>query len=172
MTSNEWNKGNNNTMAIRLVRNGGAVLDPAVLDMPASGVVKPNSLVEFSRTGATGVFPATASSSITGILGVCLDYAQGASDVTVKVIPFTGSQLWEVDCVNAASTAQIGLRHVMDDHLNLRNTATDLGAGNPFTAVFRAVAMTGLTTGSGKLIGYFRTSEAPVFTSSTSGGHA
>ena len=96
-----------------------------------------------------------------------MDYAQGASDTVVKIIPFTPGQLWEIDCVNAASTAQIGLRHVLNDASNLRNTATDGGAGNFATAVFRAVAMRGLTTGSGILIGYFRTTEAAPFPSQT-----
>ena len=154
-------------MAVRLVKNGGSVIDVAIIDMPGSGTLKNGSVVEFSRTGGLGVVPATSSSTSTNIFGVCLDYAQGASDVTVKVIPFNDGQLWEIDCVNAASTAQVGLRHVLDDHLNLRNTATDLGAGNNATAVFRAVAISSLTTGSGKLIGYFRQSEGVVYPSAT-----
>jgi len=158
-------------MAVTLVRNAGNVIDPAFLDMPGSGVVNPNSVVDFLRVGGQGVSPSSSSSTTTTIFGVCLDYAQGVSDVTVKVIPFVPGQLWQIDCVNSATTAQIGLRHVLDDKLNLRNTASDLGAGNAFTAVFRAVAMTGLTTGSGKLIGYFRTQEAPVFQSTTAAGH-
>lgn len=158
-------------MAFRLVTSGGDVRDTSMLNMYASGVVKNGSVVEFSRTGGQGVYPGTSSSTTTNIFGICMDYAQGASDVQVKVIPFVPGQLWEADCVNAASTAQLGLNHVLDDHLNVRNTATDKGAGNAFTAVFRAVAMTSLTTGSGKLIGYFRMQEAPVFSSSTAGGH-
>ena len=158
-------------MAFRLVTSGGNVVDPAVVGIYASGVVKSGSVVEFTRTSGAGVAPASSSSSTTNIFGICMDYAQGASDVIVNVTPFSSGQLWEADCVNSASTAQIGLRHVLDSHLFVRNTATDLGAGNNFTAVFRAVAMTGLTSGSGKLIGYFRQQEAPVFSSSTAGGH-
>lgn len=154
-------------MAFRLVSSGGDVIEPAAVNMYASGVVKPGSVVEFSRTGGAGVGPASSSSTSTNIFGICSDYAQGASDVQVKVVPFSSGQLWEADCVNAASTAQIGLRHVLNDHLFLRNTASDLGAGNNYTAVFRAVAMTGPTTGSGKLIGYFRAIEFPVWTSTT-----
>lgn len=159
-------------MAFRLVSSKGSVSDAAVINIYASGVVKNGSVVEFSRTGGEGVAPASSSSTTTNIFGVALDYAQGKSDVQVRVVPFVDGQLWEADCVNAASTAQIGLRHVLDDHLFVRNTATDLGAGNVFTAVFRAVAMTGSTSGSGKLIGYFRTQEAPVFGSTTAAGHA
>lgn len=154
-------------MGVRLVRNAGLEMSPAMLDVYASGVVQRNSIVEFSRIGGTGVFPATASSTSTGIFGVCLDYAQGASDVFVKVIPFNPAQIWEIDCVNSASTAQIGLRHVLNDNLTLRNTATDVGAGNAATAVFKAIAMRGLTTGSGILLGQFRTSEGTWFPSQT-----
>lgn len=154
-------------MGVRLVRNAGFELSPAFIDVYASGVVQRNSVVEFSRTGGTGVFPASSSSCTTGIFGVCMDYAQGASDVIVKVIPFTPGQIWEIDCVNAASTAQIGLRHVLNDNLTLRNTATDVGAGNATTAVFRAIAMRGLTTGSGILLGYFRNTESVWFPSQT-----
>lgn len=149
-------------MAIKLVRSAGDNIDAAVVDMYASGVVKPNSAVEFSRTGGVGVFPASASSPFTSLFGVCLDYAQGASDVMVRVIKFEQNQLWEVDAVNAITTAQIGLRHQLNDHLSVRNTGTDLGAGTASTAVFRAIAITGLTTGSAKLIGYFRTSDDAV----------
>lgn len=149
-------------MSVRLVTNAGNVIEPAAISMLASGTIKPGSVVEFSRTGGAGVGPASSSSTTTNVFGVGLDYAQGASDIMVRVLPFVQGQLYEIDCVNAASTAQIGLRHVLDDHLNLRNTATDLGAGNVHTAIFRAVAMTGSTSGSGKLIGYFRTQESPV----------
>lgn len=149
-------------MSVRLVTNAGNVIEPAAISMLASGTIKPGSVVEFSRTGGAGVGPASSSSTTTNVFGVGLDYAQGASDIMVRVFPFVQGQLYEIDCVNAASTAQIGLRHVLDDHLNLRNTATDLGAGNVHTAIFRAVAMTGSTSGSGKLIGYFRTQESPV----------
>lgn len=158
-------------MAVRLVKSGGNLTDVSAIDMAASGVVHPGGVVEFSRTGGTGVYPGSSSSTTTNIFGVAMDYAQGASDVIVKVIPFAPGQIYEIDCTDAASTAQVGLRHVLNDHLLLRNTATDMGAGNAFTAVFRAIAVTGATTGSGKLQGYFRTQEAPVFSSSTSAGH-
>lgn len=157
-------------MGVRLVRNAGLEMSPAMLDVYASGVVQRNSVVEFSRTGGAGVIPATSSSTTTGIFGVCLDYAQGASDVIVKVIPFVPGQIWEIDCVNSATTAQIGLRHGLSDNLNLRNTATDaqpVSTTNGAIAVFHALAMRGLTTGSGILIGRFRTSDGVVFPSQT-----
>lgn len=154
-------------MAVRLLFSGGNVVDPTFVNVAASGVVHRNSVVDFTRTGGLGVAPASSSSTSTTIFGVCLDYAQGSSDVQVKVIPFVQGQLWEIDCVNSATTAQVGLRHVLDSNLNLRNTATDLGAGNAATAVFKAIAMKGLTTGSGILIGQFRTSEGVFFPSQT-----
>lgn len=154
-------------MAFRLVSSAGDTVEPAVINLYASGVVKPGSVVEFSRTGGTGVTPASSTSTGTNIFGICLDYAQGASDVKVRVVKIGPHQIWEGDCVNAASTAQIGLRHVLDDHLNLRNTAVDLGAGNTNTAVFRAIDMVGATTGSGRLLGYFRAHETPLPSSMT-----
>lgn len=154
-------------MAIKLVQNGGSVVEPAVINMRASGTVWPKCLVDFSRTGGAGVSAASSSSTTTTVFGVCLDYAEGASDVEVKVMPIVPGQLFEVDCVAAATTAQIGLRHVMNDSLLVRNTGTDLGAGNACTAVFRAVAMTGSTSGSGKLIGFFELNRTIVYPSAT-----
>lgn len=154
-------------MGVRLVTSGGSVVEPAVINMAASGVIKPNSVVDLSRTSGLGVTPSSSSSTTTQLFGVAHDYVQGASDVSVRVTKFTDNQIWEIDCVNAASTAQVGLRHVLNNHLELRNTASDLGAGNAHTAVFRALYMVGSTSGSGKLVGYFRTQEAPVSTSDT-----
>lgn len=154
-------------MAFRLVSSGGAVTDPAVLNMAASGVVKNGSVVEFSRTGGLGVYPASSSTTTTNIFGVALDYAQGASDVQVPVIKFTDGQVWEADCTDIATTAQIGLRHVLNDHLTVRNTATDKGAGNAHSAVFWAIGLTSGSTGSGKLLGFFRRQDAPVPTTNT-----
>lgn len=143
-------------MAFRLVSSHGDVGDVAAVSMFASGVVHPGEVVEFSRTGGTGVSPAGMNSTVTNIFGVCQEYAQGASDVQVKVIPFSAGQIWEADCIHAASTAQIGLR------FGLSRTRGDLGIYNnasdsvTSTAIFRAVAMVGSTSGSGKLLGYFR----------------
>ena len=146
-------------MAIRLVQNAGGVVDPAVINMRCSGTIWPKCLVSFSRTGGEGVYAGSSASTTTQIYGVALDYVEGKSDAYVKVLPFVDGQLFEVDCTDAAITAQIGLRHVMNDSLLVRNTSSDVGAGNLFTAVFHAVAMTGSTSGSGKLIGYFRKKE-------------
>lgn len=154
-------------MSFRLVRSAGIDVSPTMLDVYASGVVQRGSVVDFSVTGGVGVAPASSTSTSTTIFGVCLDYAQGASDVIVKVIPFAKGQIWEADCVNAASTAQIGLSHVLNDNTTVRNTAAQYGAGNGATAVFRAVAMRGLTTGSGVLLGYFRQSDGTSFPSQT-----
>lgn len=142
-------------MAFTFSRSAGSVHEPATANMFASGIVRVGGVVEFSRTGGVGVTPSSASSTTTAIFGVSLDYAQGASDTLVRVIPFVPGQLWVADCTDAASTAQIGLRHALNaDQTSVRNTASDVTAT---TGVFRAVAMTGLTTGSGKLIGYFET---------------
>lgn len=154
-------------MGVRLISNGGSVVDPAFINIAGSGVVKVNSVVDLSRTGGLGVTPSSSSSTTTMIFGVCQDYAQGVSDVSVKVIPFNTDQIWEIDCVNAASTAQVGLRHVLNNHLELRNTASDLGAGNENTAVFVALYMVGSASGSGKLAGYFRRNVSPMPLNST-----
>lgn len=130
--------------------------DVAAVSMFCSGVVHPGEVVEFSRTGGAGVYPASMDSTVTNIFGVCQDYAQGASGTQVKVIPFSAGQIWEADCIHAASTAQVGLR------FGLSRTRSDLGIYNhatdstTATAVFRAVAMVGSTSGSGKLLGFFR----------------
>lgn len=143
-------------MAFRLVGSLGDVVDAAAVNLYASGVVHPGEVVEFSRTGGAGVFPAGMNSTVTNIFGVCQDYAQGASDVQVRVIPFAQGQIWEADCIHAASTAQIGLRFGLSrtrSDMSLYNHATDSLTA---TAIFRAIAMTGSTSGSGKLLGYFR----------------
>lgn len=155
-------------MSFRLVRSGGSVVDPAFVNIAGSGTLKKDQVVDLSRTGGTGVFPANLNSTSTTIFGVCLDYAQGASDVFVKVIPFVQGQLWEADCANAATTAQVGIRHTLGadtDRGVVHNTATDVSSGK---GVFRAVAMVGSTSGSGKLIGYFtRVDSLPDVSSAT-----
>lgn len=147
-------------MAFRLVSSGGATVDPTVVNVAASGTVWPGSLVDsfgFTRTGGALVAASTETSTGTMVFGVCLDYVQGASDTSVRVIPINSSQIWEVDCVNSASTAQIGLRHALsalaaNKSRFIHNTATDVSTG---VSQFLALAMTGLTTGSGKLLGRF-----------------
>lgn len=147
-------------MAFRLVQSGGDVRDSAAINMYASGTIHPGEVVEFSRTGGAGVYPASMNSTVTNIFGVCLDYAQGASETQVRVIPFSTGQIWEADAVQAASTAQIGLRFGLGrtrGDLALYNIATDSLTA---TAIFHCIAITGSTSGSGKLLGYFRRGSA------------
>ncbi len=147
-------------MACRQVGSQGTVTDPAFVNVYASGVVAPGLPVDLVRTSGVVVGPSASTSTGTMIFGVSLDYAQGASDTQVRVVRFTRDQLWEVDCANAATTGQIGLRHALSATRGfIHNTATDV-AGN--TGVFLALAMTGLTTGSGKLIGEFISNVVPV----------
>lgn len=150
-------------MGFRLVSNRGTVSEPAAINMSASGVLHQGDVVDFSRTGGAGVYPASIASTVTNIFGVVKGggpnqdgYVQGASDVSVDVIPFAPGQIWEADCVNAATTAQVGLRFSLGRTRGdnaLYNIATD---STTATAIFRAIAMVGSTSGSGKLLGYFR----------------
>lgn len=143
-------------MPFRLVGSLGDVMDAAAINMPASGVIHPGEVVDFLRTSGQGVSPAGMNSTVTTIFGVAYGYVQGASDTEVRVIPFAQGQIWEADCVTAAATAHIGMRMGLSRtraDLALNNNATD---STTATAIFRAVGMVGLTTGSGKLLGYFR----------------
>lgn len=157
-------------MSIRFVRGAGTVADPSAFNFAASGVVKVNQAVELSANGTGGAVVAPATSSTTGtmIFGVSMGYAQGASDTFVPVIPFDDNQYWEVDCANIATTAQLGIRHALSgsDRSVIHNTATDIGANvavaTRATGIFLAIAMTSLTTGSGKLIGKFLPNFSPV----------
>ena len=156
-------------MSARYLGSGGNVTDPAFVNLAASGVVTVNGIVELIHNGTGGaiVGPAANATTSTMIFGACLDYRQGASDTFVKVIPFMPGQLWEVDCANATSTAQLGQRHALSASRGyLHNTASDI-ASDPAkavraTAVFLAYAVSGSTTGSGKLIGEFITEKTPV----------
>lgn len=147
-------------MAFRLVSSGGSNVDPTVVRLAASGTIWPGSLVDFIPGGGTGgafIAPSSSTSTGTMVFGVALDYAQGASDTSVNVIPINDAQVWEVDCANAASTAQVGLRHALSALAGNRgrfihNTATDVSTG---VSQFLAIAMVGATTGSGKLLGRF-----------------
>ena len=149
-------------MPFRLVNSGGNVTDAAMVSVAASGVITPGNPVTWleAATGQGIVGPAEDGATSTMIFGVAVDYAQGASDTYVRVIPFDSSQLWEVDCANAVTTAQTGIRHMLSASRGyMHNTATDRG-GEPavadrMDAVFFALAITGSTSGSGKLIGKF-----------------
>lgn len=143
-------------MAFRLVRSGGSTPEPAVVSMYASGVVHPNSVVEFTRTEsltAQGLIaPAGSATTTTTVFGVCLDYAQGASDVLVRVVPFVPGQIWEADCVSAITTLQIGKKHQLYSNLLLNNTSYNQSG---VTGLFLVHQVSGLTTGSGKVHGEF-----------------
>ena len=147
-------------MSARLVNQGGGITDVVAVNMYASGVVTNGNPVDFLRTTGLMVGPSASTSTTTMVFGVSQDYAQGASDTQVRVIPFADTQLWEVDCANAASTGQIGIRHALSATRGfIHNTSTD---ATGTTGVFLAVAMTGLMTGSGKLLGKFISNIVPV----------
>lgn len=147
-------------MSFRLVNSFGSVSDAAGFNFAASGTVKNGQPVDFLRTGGLVVGPSGSSSTTTMVFGICQEYAQGASDKEVRVIPFDGSQLWEADCANAATTAQIGLRHALSAARDsIHNTATDVSGA---TGVFLALAMTGASTGSGKILGKFISNIVPT----------
>lgn len=156
-------------MSFRFVGSGGIVTDAASVNMYASGVVRPGEPVDIVRNGTGGaiVAPSATATHSTAIFGVAMGYAQGASDTLIPVVPFDDSQLWEVDCANAATTAQLGLRHALSASRGyIHNTATDQGSADTLAArmdaVFLALAMTGSTSGSGKLIGKFYVDQQPV----------
>lgn len=144
-------------MSFRLVSSGGSVADPVAVNLAASGVIHNGESVDFVRSGTGGavVTPTTSSSTTTMVLGVSYGpYVQGASDTFVGVVLFNNSQVWEVDCANTASSAQVGLRHALSaaDRAVIHNTASDVSTA---TGIFTALAMVGSTSGSGKLLGYF-----------------
>lgn len=152
-------------MAFRFVRSAGSVLDPAVVEMYASGVVHPGGVVEFTRPGTNPVgsqgyvAPAGSGTTATTLFGVCLDYAQGNSDTLVKVIPVVPGQMWEADCVSAISTAQIGKKQQLYSDTLLNNTLYDQ---SPFTGLFLVWQVAGSTSGSGKVLGEFIRVTSPV----------
>lgn len=145
-------------MAFRLVNSGGSVIDPAMVSIYASGVVRPGMVVDFSRTGGQGAIPGSSGSTFTTIIGVCLDYAQGGSDVKVRVIPFVQGQIWEADCVNTVDTSIIGFRQELYNVAGAQkgsylanSTYNNSGAAG----IFMVWDITGATTGSGKVLGEF-----------------
>lgn len=155
-------------MAFRFVRGAGNVYEPAVVDMYASGVVRPGMAVLLSRGGNGLVSVAGSAARTTSMFGVCLDYAEGASDKMVRTIPIVPGQIWEADCINAAATIQVGLKHALSGvagagvasiGMSVNNTSYDETGTN---GVFLALAVTGATTGSGKLLGEFIRTPAGV----------
>ena len=152
-------------MAFIFSRSGGTITEPAAILMPGSGVIRNGMAVEFSRTGGLGAVPAGASTTFTAIFGIAHDYIQGASDAQVRVTPIVSGQLWLADCTDAATTAQVGLRHALNaTGTEVRNTASDVATAS---GLFRAVAVVGATTGSGKLLGFFETGTKAAQNSTT-----
>ena len=146
-------------MAFKLVRSAGSVHEPAVINLPASGVIHANSVVIFdtdndSNIGGYSVSPATTALGVgSAIVGVSLDYVQGKSDAFVRVIPFVPGQLWEADVVNPIGTVQVLKRHRLYDLDRVLNTTFD--ESETAKGVFFCLAISGATTGSAKLIGEF-----------------
>lgn len=148
-------------MSFRLVSSAGDVTDPVFVSMYASGVVHPGGVVDFTHGAnlAQGfVTPATSSSTQTTIFGICMDYAQGASDVQVNVIPFAPGQVWEGDCINTVSTVQVGKKFSLSTATTpersrlLNNNSYDQSG---VTGIFFTWNISSASTGSGKLIGEF-----------------
>lgn len=155
-------------MSFRLVNAASSVQDPSFVNLAASGTIHNGEPVDFVRSGTGGavVTPTTSSSTTTMVFGIAAGYAQGASDTFVPVIIFNNSHIWEADCANAATTAQVGLRHALSaaDRGVIHNTASDVSSQ---TGIFTAVAMVGSTSGSGKLLGYFNRNHQLIPVNST-----
>jgi len=144
-------------MAFTFVRGAGANVDPAVVSMYASGVVHVNGVVVLETPVGSDsatlsrVAPGGSGARTTSVFGVCLDYAQGASDTIVRVIPFVPGMLWEADAVNAWGTVQAGKFHQLYSDLQLNNTSYNHTGGAGVFLVYNVVE----TTGSIKVIGEF-----------------
>ena len=142
-------------MAFKLVSSGGNVVDPTVINVYASGVVHVGGVVELSPGAAAGamgyVFPASSSATQTSIFGIAQDYAQGASDTMVRVIPIQADQLWEADCTTNTSTIFVFKRHALTNDLTLANTDYDQSGQ---VGVFLAVNIRGAAADK-KIIGQF-----------------
>lgn len=139
-------------MPFRLVSSGGAVVEPAVINVTGSGTIHPGAPVDFARDADYTVAPSTNASTHTMVFGIATSYIEGESDSFVTIIPFADGQVWEVDCANAATTAQVGVKHALSAARGgiIHNTTSDIV---DCTGFFCALAMTGSTSGSGKLIG-------------------
>ena len=146
-------------MAFRLVSSGGNVNDPAMVNMYCSGVVWPGHVVQYDTAAAgTGVSIGASTTTGTNAIGICLDYAQGASDKMVRVVPFTQDQIWEADVNATISTAYIFLRHQLYDSGSVNMTTYNHSGA---AGIFFVYNMTGAATGSGKVLGRFLVNNAP-----------
>lgn len=156
-------------MAFTLRRSAGTITEPVVVELFASGVVRPGMAVEFTRGTVTTqgfIAPASSSTTTTSIFGVCLDYAQGASDVLVRVIPFVSGQIWAADAANAISTLSIGKKQQLygSNSVLINNNAYD---HTGLAGVFLCIGISGATTGSAQLLGEFLRTPAGVTDQST-----
>jgi len=140
-------------MAFRLVQSGGAVTDPAVVNLYASGTIWNGCVVSMAMgaAGIPGYVYAAATITPTAIFGIAQGYVEGASDTMVKVIPFTQGQVWEADCTSNTTTAHVQKRHALTDSLTVANTGYDLTS---LTGIFLAYNLTG-ATGDKKILGTF-----------------
>ena len=141
-------------MAFRLVGSGGDVTDFAGINLYASGTIRSNMVVDFIH-GNNTVTPASSSSTVTTVFGMALQFAEGASDTQVRVVPFTPGQIWEADGVNLPGTIQIGFKHALygSNSQLINNTSYDQSGA---TGVFFCLGIAGSTTaGSARLLGFF-----------------
>ena len=153
-------------MAFKLVSSGGLVAEPAVLNLPGSGVIKPNSVVIFdTSTNAVSAASITLATG-TSIIGVSLDYIQGKNEPTsfVRVIPFVPGQLWEADVLNVITTAQLMSRFRLYDSVTVENTSYDQTLS--VNGIFFCYAISGASSGSAKVIGEFLKTPQRLFSSS------
>lgn len=136
-------------------QKGNAIIPPTFISVFASGTVHRGGVVRF-REASNLVSPASSGSTHTNILGIALDYVQGASDTKSRVIPFVPGQLWEADCLNVMTTNMLFIRHALNDDLSINNTTSDVA--NP-TGVFIAYSFPDYvftaTSNSAKVIGEF-----------------
>ena len=142
-------------MAFKFHRSAGSVHEPAVINLPGSGVIKPNSVVIFDVSSGNVSVAATTTATGSSIVGVSLDYIQGANEPTsfVRVIPFVPGQLWECDVLNVINTAQLMKRFRLYDSVTIENTSYDQTTA--ITGVFFCYAISGASSGSAKVIGEF-----------------
>ena len=149
-------------MAFKFHRSAGSVHEPAVLNLPGSGVIRANSVVIFDvatvSAGAKAVsVAASTSATSTNIIGVSLDYLDDTSinraSSFVRVIPFVPGQLWEADVLNVITTAQLLTRFRLYDSVTVENTSYDQSLS--INGVFMCYAISGASSGSAKVIGEF-----------------
>lgn len=142
-------------MAFRFVKIRGAnTATPTIVSVYASGVIFRGSVVEFSRAN-NRVEPATANTTTTNILGIALDYVQGASNTMTRVIPFVPGQLWEADMTNTLATNQIFVKHALTNSATVANTSTDVNTAKGVFILYSLTVNTGAVTVTQTGVGEF-----------------